>query len=103
MITEFVTEQLGDVIAFDTEHSADLVRTLDAFVANGGSKAQTAIGLGIRRQSLYARLSRLDTLLGTSLDDPTHLAGLGLALTAWRMQTGLDPQAAFARTSRCGS
>ncbi|WP_032393168.1 helix-turn-helix domain-containing protein [Rhodococcoides fascians] len=103
MITEFVTEQLGDVIAFDTEHSADLVRTLDAFVANGGSKAQTAIGLGIRRQSLYARLSRLDTLLGTSLDDPTHLAGLGLALTAWRMQTGVDPQAAFARTSRCGS
>ncbi|MDJ0361931.1 PucR family transcriptional regulator ligand-binding domain-containing protein [Rhodococcus sp. H29-C3] len=98
MLNAFVAEQLGPVIAYDTKHSADLVRTLDAFIANRGSKAQTAVLLGIRRQSLYARLARLEKLLGASLDDPMQLVCLGLALTAWRMKTGLDPQAAFARS-----
>lgn len=98
-LADFIAEQLGSVIVDDTEHSADLVRTLDAFVAHRGSKARSALALGIRRQSLYARLSRLEKLLGASLDDPMQLACLGLALTAWRMQSGIDPQAAFARPS----
>ncbi|WP_024795461.1 helix-turn-helix domain-containing protein [Tomitella biformata] len=99
-LTAYIAEQLGAVIAYDTEHSADLVRTLDALLANRGSKSETALRLGIRRQSLYARLARLENLLGASLDDPTQLAGLGLALIAWRMRTGLDPQAAFERPLR---
>lgn len=96
-LTDFIAEQLGSVITYDTENSADLVRTLDAFVAHRGSKARTAVALGIRRQSLYARLARLEKLLGASLDDPMQSTCLGLALTAWRMQSGIDPQAAFAR------
>jgi purine catabolism regulator len=35
--------------------------------------------------------------MGVSLDDPAQVVCLGLALTAWRMRTGLDPQAAFER------
>lgn len=93
----FVTEQLGSLIAYDTAHSADLVRTLDAYLAHRGGKARTADFLGIRRQSLYARLTRIEKLMGVSLDDPAQVVCLGLALTAWRMRTGLDPQAAFER------
>ncbi|UYM04002.1 PucR family transcriptional regulator [Solicola gregarius] len=96
-LSSFITEQLGPLIAFDAQHSADLVRTLDAHLANGGSKTRTALALGIRRQSLYARLERIAKLLGADLDDPAQTTSLGLALTAWRMRTGLDPQAAFDR------
>ncbi|MFC9762859.1 PucR family transcriptional regulator ligand-binding domain-containing protein [Rhodococcus jostii] len=96
-LSAFIAEQLGSVITYDTTHSADLVRTLDAYLANRSSKARTAVVLGIRRQSLYARLARLEKLLGASLDDPAQLVCLGLALTAWRMRTGLDPQASFER------
>lgn len=95
--SSFIAEQLGALIAFDASHSADLVRTLDAHLGNGGSKTRTALALGIRRQSLYARLERIEKLLGVELDDPAQVMTLGLALAAWRMRTGLDPQAAFER------
>lgn len=98
-LADFVREQLGPVIDHDRAHASDLVRTLDAFLACGQSKAVTAERLGIRRQSLYARVERIELLLGVSLKDAGHAGGLSLALTVWRMRTGLDPQAAFARSA----
>ena len=96
-LAAFVAEQLGPLIDYDRQSSADLVRTLDAYVAHGSNKLRTASALGIRRQSLYARLTRIERLLGVSLDDAAHVGGLSVALTAWRMRTGLDLQAAFDR------
>lgn len=96
-LAEFVNEQLGPLISYDTLHCADLVRTLDAYLRGGGSKSRTAAALGIRRQSLYARLGRIERLLGVAPDDPAQALCLGVAMTAWRMRTGLDPQAAFDR------
>lgn len=97
-LADFVREQLGPLIDHDRAHSSDLVRTLDAFLASGLSKSGSAARLGIRRQSLYARLQRIEHLLGISFADPGHVGSVTLALTAWRMRTGLDPQAAFARS-----
>ncbi|MDF1606162.1 PucR family transcriptional regulator [Nocardioides sp. YIM 152315] len=96
-LSAFVSEQLGPMIDHDRETSGDLVRTLDAFVSHGGSKSRTAAALGIRRQSLYARLAKVERLLGVSLDDAGQVGCLSVALTAWRMRTGLDLQAAFDR------
>ncbi|MEV7431928.1 PucR family transcriptional regulator ligand-binding domain-containing protein [Nocardioides sp. NPDC092400] len=97
---DLVLEQLGPLIDHDRAHAADLVRTLDAYLAAGAAKAEAARRLGIRRQSLYARLERIERLLGVDLASAHHVAGLTVALTAWRLRTGLDPQAAFARSSR---
>nr|WP_253945662.1 PucR family transcriptional regulator [Nocardioides sp. zg-DK7169] len=91
----FVAEQLGPLLEYDIAASADLMRTLDAFLARGASKSRTAAALGIRRQSLYARLERIERLLGVSLGDAGQVSCLAVALTAWRMRTGLDPQTAF--------
>lgn len=98
-LADFVREQLGPLIDHDRAHASDLVRTLDAFLASGLSKSGSAAQLGIRRQSLYARLQRIEQLLGISFADPGHVGGVTLALTAWRMRTGLDPQVAFARSA----
>jgi purine catabolism regulator len=91
----FISEQMGALIDHDRERASDLVRTLDAYLAANGVKSSTALALGIRRQTLYSRLARIERLLGVDLTDRTHLSGLSLALAAWRMRTGLDPQAAF--------
>lgn len=96
-LAAFIEEQLGPVIDHDRAHSSDLVRTIDTYLRSGQSKAASAAQLGIRRQSLYARLERIERLLGISLADPTHVGGLTLALTAWRLRTGVDPQTAFGR------
>lgn len=99
-LAAFIAEQLGPVIEHDRAHSSDLVRTVDAYLSSGHSKAASAARLGIRRQSLYARLERIERLLGISLADPTQVGGLTLALTAWRLRTGVDPQTAFGRRTR---
>jgi purine catabolism regulator len=99
-LAAFVREQLGLLIDHDRTHESDLVRTLDAYLASGLSKSGCAELLGIRRQTLYARLARIERVLGISLADAGHLVETGLALTAWRMRTGVDPQAAFERSPR---
>ena len=91
----FVQEQIGPLIDHDREHRSELLRTLDAYLACSLSKARTADLLGLRRQSLYDRLARIERLLGVSLDEPDHRTGLDLALLGWRMRTGLDPQVGF--------
>ncbi|MFD1860959.1 PucR family transcriptional regulator [Aeromicrobium camelliae] len=97
-VSDFVTEQMGELIDHDRAHASQLVRTLDAFVACRGSKREAADLLGIRRQSLYARLARIERLLGVDLNRSDHVAALSLALVAWRMRTGLDPQSGFGAT-----
>lgn len=94
----FVSEQLGPLLANDTRYATDLVRTLDAFLASGTSKARAAESLGIRRQSFYARLRRIESLLGVPLGDPGQLTCLAVAIVAWRMRTGSDPQVAASGT-----
>lgn len=95
VVRAFVQEQIGPLIDHDREHRSELLRTLDAYLACSLSKARAAALLGVRRQSLYDRLARIERLLGVSLDEPDHRTGLGLALLGWRMRTGLDPQVGF--------
>lgn len=95
VLSDFVHEQIGPLVDHDREHRSELLRTLDAYLACSLSKARTAELLGLRRQSLYDRLARIERLLGVSLDEADHRTGLGLALLGWRMRTGLDPQVGF--------
>jgi purine catabolism regulator len=84
----FVTEQIGALLEYDARHGRELVRTLDEYLANSLSKARTATALGVRRQTLYARLERISALLGgLDLDQRERRAALDLALTAWRLRT----------------
>lgn len=87
-LERFVAEQLGPLLEHDARHGRDLVRTLDAYLANGMSKTRTAEALGIRRQTLYARLRRIEALLGElDLRQRERRTALDLALVAWRLRT----------------
>ncbi|TKV60570.1 PucR family transcriptional regulator [Nakamurella flava] len=88
-LSAFASEVLGPLFEHDRQHATALLRTLDVHFACGRRKAASAARLGIRRQTLYDRLSRIEHLLGVGLDDPEVGTTLGMALIAWRLRTGL--------------
>jgi PucR family transcriptional regulator, purine catabolism regulatory protein len=86
-LANFVEGELGELIAYDAAHNADLVRTLDAYLQANGSKIATASLLHLRRRSVYYRLERLEQTLGYSIDAPDRRARLYVALRGRELLT----------------
>jgi PucR family transcriptional regulator, purine catabolism regulatory protein len=99
-LSEFLREQLGALLDHDAAHGTELLRTLDTYLRHGLAKTPTADALGVRRQTLYNRLARIEALLGGEpLTDYERHTALGVALHAWRLRTGLDPGQRLPSTS----
>ncbi|HWI74474.1 MAG TPA: PucR family transcriptional regulator ligand-binding domain-containing protein [Baekduia sp.] len=79
-MTTFARQRLAPVLRHDHSRTAPLLPTLEALCAHGWHKAHTAAALGVQRQSLYARLARLQRLLDADLEDPGTRLGLDLAV-----------------------
>ncbi len=78
LLDDLVEEQLGELIR--SPRSGQLLRTLEAYLDTGCSKAQTARVLHLRRQSVHQRLSRVADRLGRDLDETDSQTALRLAL-----------------------
>lgn len=76
----YVNEQLGPLL----QHDSRLIETLEALV-NSSSRAAAADTLHIRRQSLYYRIRKIETLLEVDLGDPAQLGILLVALAGLRI------------------
>jgi purine catabolism regulator len=87
-LANFVESELGELIAYDAQHNSDLVKTLNAFLQNNGNKAATADALFLQRRSIYYRLTRIEELLGRSIEPADHRARLYLALRAREVLEG---------------
>ncbi|NSL42838.1 CdaR family transcriptional regulator, partial [Streptomyces sp. 8P21H-1] len=64
----------------------ELARTAEAYLDCAGQAGRTAADLGIHRQTLYYRLSRVERLTGLDLDDGEARLLLHMALKAQRIQ-----------------
>ncbi|WP_329115572.1 PucR family transcriptional regulator [Streptomyces sp. NBC_01353] len=64
---------------------AELARTAEAFLDNAGQAGRTAAALGIHRQTLYYRLSRVEQLTGLDLDAGEDRLLLHMALKAAKL------------------
>ncbi|MCA1220087.1 PucR family transcriptional regulator, partial [Streptomyces sp. 8L] len=64
---------------------ADLVRTAESFLDHAGQASRTAAALGIHRQTLYYRLSRIEHLTGLDLADGEDRLLLHMALKSARL------------------
>ncbi|MFT4035841.1 MAG: PucR family transcriptional regulator [Patulibacter sp.] len=84
-LVTFVREQLGPLLDERDARAAELLRTLELYLAKGGRKAEAARALHLERQSLYGRLERIERTLEAPLDDPDTLLGLHLAIRALRL------------------
>ena len=77
---DFQEEMLGALEAYDREHRADLVSTLDAYFAAGCSPRETATRLHLHRNTVLYRLQRIADISGRRLDDPATRFAMQLAL-----------------------
>jgi hypothetical protein len=64
---------------------AELARTAEVFLDHAGQAGRTAAALGIHRQTLYYRLSRIEALTGLDLDEGSARLLLHMTLKAARL------------------
>jgi PucR family transcriptional regulator, purine catabolism regulatory protein len=86
-----ISEVIGPLLAWDDAHHTDLVRTLEIYQRHGGGVTDTAKALHVRRQSLYQRLERIESLLGYPPNDPGRTTALLLATVAVRSRAQRHP------------
>jgi PucR family transcriptional regulator, purine catabolism regulatory protein len=79
-LARFVDSELRAVLDHDARGRTTLLPTLTAYLEHAGRKADTIRDLGIQRRTLYARLERLEALLGRSLESQDTRTRLALAL-----------------------
>jgi purine catabolism regulator len=81
-LDEFHEENLGALLAYDRDHSGDLLRTLEAFFAATCSPKEAASILGVHRNTILYRLERIREITGFDLDAADVRLRLHLALSA---------------------
>ena len=85
-LADVVEGVLGPLLEHDAANGTDLVDTLYALLAHGDSKSATADALHVRRQTLYKRLAKIESLIG-NLAEPEWRVSLLVALRAQRLLT----------------
>jgi purine catabolism regulator len=73
---------------YDRDHHGDLLKTMWAYLRNGGNSVRTANALFIHRNSLRYRLARIQALTSLDPDDPDARLALQIALV---LDTELNP------------
>ena len=76
----FATSALQPIIDHDHEHGADLLRTLRVYLEEDRVQRRTAARCFIHVNTVVYRVNRIEQLLGRSLDDPSTVFDLTLAL-----------------------
>ena len=79
-LADFYEETLGPLLDADTRGSIDPIGTLEHFFRYNGNLSETARAMHLHRNSLLYRLSRIEELLGHSLEDPELRLSLQIAL-----------------------
>lgn len=82
---EFITQQLGAILAHDAQRNSVLVETLRIWLDSGCNTAQAARELHVERQSMHQRLQRIFSLCGGDPRGTGSLAALHLATRLSRL------------------
>lgn len=82
-VERYVQHWIGDLLAYDQQRGAVLVRTLSHYLEHGGSYEQTSKALIVHRNTLKYRLRRIRHISGLDLSDPDTCFNLQLATRAW--------------------
>jgi sugar diacid utilization regulator len=84
-VSGYVTRVLGAVLAYDAQRGTELVRTLDAYYAAGGSLARAKDTLHVHVNTVVQRLDRISQLLGRDWNTPGRALENQLALRLHRL------------------
>ena len=81
----YVAHALGPVLDYDRTRGTDLLGTLEAYFAAGGSPRHAATQLHVHVNTVAQRLERIGSLLGTGWQGPEQSLELQLALRLRRL------------------
>jgi len=90
-LTRFVDAELSPLLEHDARSRATLLPTLRSYLDNAGRKAETARALRVQRRTLYARIERIEQILGRSLSSADTRTRLTLALQGLDLLRDRDP------------
>jgi purine catabolism regulator len=79
-VTAFASRELGPLLTRDAAHGSRLIDALRHFCDHGGNKSAAAAAAHMSRTAYYQQLSRIEQVLGVSLDDPESVLSLHVAL-----------------------
>jgi purine catabolism regulator len=99
-LSSFYRDTLGPLVAHDQKSGGELLRTLDAYIACGGSPLDTAQRLHAHRNTVLYRLDKIAELLGVDVRDPEQRLLFHLALRAGEVLGELPPAASPPRPPR---
>jgi purine catabolism regulator len=89
-LTDFYQETLGPLLQHDARGDGTLIETLEGFFHCNGNLSETARTMHLHRNSLLYRLSRIEELLGRSLEDPELRLSLQVALKIHHVRKRLE-------------
>ncbi|MFI0941597.1 helix-turn-helix domain-containing protein [Streptomyces sp. NPDC021020] len=79
-VESYVTATLGPLLEYDARRGTELVRTLGAYFACGGTLTRTKDELHLHVNTVVQRLDRIQALLGAGWNDPERALEIQLAL-----------------------
>jgi PucR family transcriptional regulator, purine catabolism regulatory protein len=79
-VRAFAHRELGPLLARDKSQGSRLVDLLRCFCEQGGNKSAAAGAAHLSRTAYYQQLSRIEQVLGVSLEDPESMLSLYVAL-----------------------
>ncbi|MET8982236.1 helix-turn-helix domain-containing protein [Streptomyces sp. NPDC004539] len=85
----FVRSVLGPVLDYDAQRMTELIPTLEAYYAVGGSPTYAARKLHVHRNTVERRLERISELLGATWQQADRSLEIQLALRIARMREAL--------------
>src|SRR5512139_1968408 len=86
----FVSRELDALRAHDRAHDGGLLPALRALLEHPSSKSDAAASIHMSRPAFYARLAKIESVVGSSLDDPDLRVSLHVALLADDLQRQSD-------------
>jgi PucR family transcriptional regulator, purine catabolism regulatory protein len=89
-LARFVDAELSPLLEHDARSRAKLMPTLRAYLDHAGHKARTVQVLRVQRRTLYARLARIERILGRDLGAQDTRTRLTLAIQALDLLTDRD-------------
>jgi PucR family transcriptional regulator, purine catabolism regulatory protein len=89
-LAAFAERELGPLLARDRKHGSRLLDTLRHYCAHGGNKSAAAAAAHMSRTAYYQQLSRIEQVLGVSIEDPESMLSLYVALLALEVNESDD-------------
>ncbi|MGR0160487.1 PucR family transcriptional regulator [Paenarthrobacter nitroguajacolicus] len=85
-VQQFVESELSAILQAEAEGKGEYLELLGLYLRSGGNKAAMARSGYLSRPTLYARLAKLEELLGVDLDDAESRTSLHVALLAHQIR-----------------